>query len=296
LSPSDFTEYVQLLSGNRLDPAGVLRILSPAEQGHLHQSFRTRHPEFFSASREMLQGWHQKQISESSNLRSIEASIFHLQCALKLNSSNQALSEQITRFESCRVPPRQREAPERSLDLSLSYTDSLDSFLDEGFQKIPRGLQSFDGTLFDIRGQIRFPAKVQQIAGSRFSIPLQPISVGQRCSKLHLLHAARDGSAPEGAEVVRWIVHYIDGSQRVWPIQYGIHLRDWTSNREVTLATAAWTGTVTLTNGSSSPRNLFKTTWNNPASELEITHLEFAPGTDLRPQTSVPFVVAITLE
>jgi len=192
------------------------------------------------------------------------------------------------------VPPRDPAASLRLIDLSALYTESFGTPVGMGFNHLPVGVHRLAGTDFDLRGLIELQhADLRPLSvavGDRVSyIPVQ-----QRCARLHFLHGV-NAAAPARTEVARWIVHYADGAQRVWPVRYGEHLRQWllpnSESRDATHATLAWQG-----QGEPASANaamcLYQATWENPQPDVEITHLEFQTG-DAPPQ---PFVLAITAE
>lgn len=128
--------------------------------------------------------------------------------------------------------------------------------------------------------------------------PVAVIQVGLRCRALHFLQATMDDPLVDEAVVVRWLVHYANGSAREWPVVYGRHVRDlwWRPGREpldASEALLAWRGRAAIgdLSGTDGVR-LFKATWTNPQPDLEVARIEFRVG-----ETSMkPLVVGATAE
>ena len=259
-----------------------------------HGQLRREYPESFQVPTAVLTRWHEHEALERPSLARLESSLYHLDRLSQLEPTNSALRENRARLAGLRIPARAPGTSARLLDLTGCYTEAFGRYRATGFAELPRGVQRLGGIEFDLRGLILLrhtetPPGSQPV-GDRVSY----IRVQQRCARLHFLQGL-SSSAPEGVEVARWIMHYADGSQRVWPVRYAEHLREWvipdSKPKEASRATLAW-----HRRGEPTHRNatlcLYDASWENPQPDVEIAHLEFQMG-DSAPQ---PFVLAITAE
>lgn len=191
------------------------------------------------------------------------------------------------------IPARDPQATERQLDLSAWYNCRLDEDPIPGdagntLEELPRGLQTFAGVAWDVRGMVQLGNKDRL---RRFPLAVSGITVGAKCAALHFLHAAEFVQVPPGAEVGRYVVHYADAGRAEVPVGNGRELGDWWGEPAPTLE-AAWRGTGRPARQKKMPLNLFKTTWTNPRPDVAITTLDFvSAGT-----VAAPFVVAISRE
>ena len=293
LPVSVISDYARLADGDTQSSAKLVDLL---------HALHTNHPSLFTVTDDQLRRWHRQQMPAPRSLALLEAGEFHLQRLAKLSPADPWVKQQQTRFQALRIPPRDPATPTNLLDLTSVYTHSLDMPPDQEFQNLPRGIQEFGGTAFDVRGLI-FLEKVESgerpTWGSLSSV--SNLLLARRCRQIHFLQATDRENGKEGEEVARWVIHYADGSVREWPVLYGEHVRDWCWSkkdpREARQAVIAWEGkptpilAVSGNDGVESVR-LYKATWINPQPNVEITHLDFVLGkTRLR-----PFVVAITAE
>jgi hypothetical protein len=177
-----------------------------------------------------------------------------------------------------------------------------DGFLNE----VPRGLQSLGEShrsRFDVRGVIQLyhvgwvsaPA-IETPQGTRWQdVPGVPrsvegILVGQKCSRLHFLHATR-GQESDDTVIGGYILQFADGKREEIPIVYGDDLREWivkNDSNDLRVAKMAWIGT----NAKQGAIRLFCRTWENPHPEIEIQCLDFVS----KMTKCAPFLVAITAE
>ncbi|WPJ95621.1 glycoside hydrolase family 2 TIM barrel-domain containing protein [Coraliomargarita algicola] len=96
------------------------------------------------------------------------------------------------------------------------------------------------------------------------------IVVGKKADTLWFLQAA--GWTPEEprAEVARYIIHYSDGTQVVFPIRYGLEISEWWKPQPLSQAKVAWSGR----NLGQSPIGIYSTPWSNPHPEKEIATID----------------------
>lgn len=194
-----------------------------------------------------------------------------------------------------RIPPRDPRASPNLVDLTPYYNAALgENWMDprdnrDHLGELPTGLQRLAGTEFDIRGLIQVerqcPTHPPRING---------IAVGKSCQRLHFLHAARNAALLEdGLEVGRYVVHFASGEQREIRLLLGRDLVDWhiQPRAEETYMTA-WSGFNPKSRALGKHIRLFKTTWQNPSPDVQITSIDFVascPG-------PCPFLIALTAE
>ncbi len=121
------------------------------------------------------------------------------------------------------------------------------------------------------------------------------IEVGQKCRRLHFLHAAiEDGGVTNGALVGRYVMHLEYGPEHEMPIVQGRDVGDWWEQpgETNTSFSVAWTGTNEESRRAGTKIRLFKSTWVNPQPDLVVRSIDFHA---LHPNAS-PFLVAVTVE
>jgi len=107
-------------------------------------------------------------------------------------------------------------------------------------------------------------------------------------------------SAREKVQIGSYRVHYANGQQSEIPIVYGEDVRDWHQSArddslEASLAVIAWTGwnpRVWEDSATGTSLRLFKSTWQNPMPDVEITQIDFVSAM----KSAAPFLVAISTD
>jgi hypothetical protein len=96
---------------------------------------------------------------------------------------------------------------------------------------------------------------------------------------------------PDGTQVGTFVLNYADQQQHGFPIIYGEDVRDWNvgseRKKQLTRGRIVWTAR----DGKYQFR-LFKTTWENPMPDNEITSIDFVT----KMTAAAPFLIAITVE
>jgi hypothetical protein len=167
---------------------------------------------------------------------------------------------------------------------------------------MPRGIVSFHGTTFDVRGIIQLRRRqsgmeVVHLGWNRIPERVESIPFGQRFGRLHAL-LGTDKPAPEGRTIGWLIWHYADGSQHSCLIDYGRHVRDyWTDHdprTDTSQARLAWEGIDPVPNwgGPRTRLRVYQCYWDNPEPELEVVNFDFVSALT----TSAPFLIAVTVE
>jgi hypothetical protein len=83
------------------------------------------------------------------------------------------------------------------------------------------------------RGQEHDVASPEKVTG---------IAVGQRANKLWFLQAAAWVSNTVGQEIARYVIHYEDGTQSIFPIRNKFEIADWWNPAPLPAAKVGWTG------------------------------------------------------
>jgi hypothetical protein len=197
-------------------------------------------------------------------------------------------------------PPRDTQAKAGELNLTAYYnamlTDSWHGSTNNDLSALPRGLQTFDGVEYDVRGILQMGGK--SATGGRFAPQVNGIPVRQKCQRLHFLHSAAFGSAAdEGKQIGSYVLHYAANQMRLEiPIVYGRDVRDWHTHASEPPAAkelkVAWTGTNAVSKAAGQSIRLFETTWVNVAPDVEIESIDIVSGLT----SAAPIVIAITAE
>ncbi len=196
-----------------------------------------------------------------------------------------------------RFPPRDAKAKGGLLDLTKFYNTALREWLqgqtNEDLGILPKGLQTFGGVEFDVRGVVQVSGKAA--VGRKFPTQVKAIPVRQKCKRLHFLHAVGLATtADEGVQVGSYFIHYTNNPARVEiPVVYGRELRDWHILAQEPAGAkdlvVAWSADRP---GGKGPIRLFKSTWVNLAPDAEIESIDFVSAM----ANPAPFLVAITAE
>jgi tetratricopeptide (TPR) repeat protein len=192
------------------------------------------------------------------------------------------------------IPLRDPGTPARLIDLSAQYNSGLSEFSWPGSLRgddladLPQGVQRMVGVEFDVRGVIRLARNVEKdvLPESVAGIP-----IGQKCRRLHFLHATSSQMA-DGTLIGKYLIHYRNGQEAEIPMVYGEHVRNWClrwdPKTELKKASEAWTGR----NAIAGATRLFKTTWENPNPDDEIATVDFVSLLT----AAGPFLVALSID
>jgi hypothetical protein len=199
-----------------------------------------------------------------------------------------------------RFAARDPKTPEPLLDLTRFYnamlTESWHGRTNNTLAAVPRGLQSFEGVQFDVRGIVQLGSKSDSAA--KYPAQVTGIKVGRKVQHLHFLHAAGFGStADEGQPIGTYVVHFASQNMRLEiPIRYGHEVRNWHTLPGETPAPAdlkiAWKGENPVTKQAGSSIRLFLTTWTNVVPSVPIESIDFVS----RMGTAAPFLIAISTD
>lgn len=197
------------------------------------------------------------------------------------------------------VPPRDIATKPNLIDLSDHFNGSLrEGWLPATFsttaeKNLPMalGVEKFDGVEFDVRGLIQLSGEAIKKADGDFPEQVKGIRIGQKCKRVHVLHAATWAKGVgDSVEIGRLVFHYADGSEREFPIVNGENVRDWVtpSKEDLRRATVVWTGE----NPAKMELRIYKATWENPSPDVEIKSVDYIS----KMTAASPFLIAITTE
>ena len=199
-----------------------------------------------------------------------------------------------------RFPARDPAARKELLDLTPFYNARLDESWHgnkgNDLAALPRGLQTFGGVEFDVRGIVQLASKSP--SSTNYPVVIRGIPVKQKGQRLHFLHAAGFGNlGDEGKQIGSYVVHFTASPMRLEiPIRYGHEVRNWHALPGEPAAPSelkvAWKGQNTLSKSRGRSIRLFLTTWTNVVPELEIESIDCFAGMAV----PAPFLIAISVE
>jgi hypothetical protein len=186
------------------------------------------------------------------------------------------------------------------VDLSKHYNAVLNETWHKGgmsdntLKDLPRGIETLDGTPFDIRGIVQLAGRqAEQELSVQFPKEVTDITVKQKGQRIHFLHGC-GWQSPEGTIIGTYVIHYSNGESRSVPIVYGVDVQDWWRSEEFTSDSKpniVWTG-KNHSAPDGPPIGVCKTTWENPLPDIEIEHIDYRSAM----MNSAPFLIAITVE
>jgi hypothetical protein len=196
--------------------------------------------------------------------------------------------------------PRDTNAPPTLLDLTPFYnamvSESWHGSAGNNLAGLPIGITNFGGVEFDVRGIVQLRSKSP--SSTNFPVEIKGIHVGQKCRRLHFLHAAGFGAAAdEGKQIGSYVVHFATNQMRLEiPITYGQAVRNWHVLRDEPAPgselNVVWTGENAVTKKSNGSLRLFLSTWTNLVPDLEIESIDFVSSMN----NPAPFLIAITVD
>jgi hypothetical protein len=198
------------------------------------------------------------------------------------------------------ITPRSKNASPDLVDLGAYFNTSLDdNWFDHAghnFQEVPKGVQTLDGTPFELRGLIQLAGTMSlKIAGIALPEAVKGIKVGRKAAKVNFLQAC-GFSCPTGTEIGKYVFHYANGETRTAPIVYGKNVLDWWghpgSDPKLPDGKEVWKGNCPSPLSMGFYIHMIRFTWDNPLPDEEIATIDFESDVvDAAPQ-----LMAITLE
>jgi len=315
LPPSDLMNLAQIASGRRVIHRSMgLTALRSRELPDLWKQSHGRCAAYFNLSVTSIQRWREQQLDTAVNAGQWHAALFHLDHldrakgppAERREQRATALfmigkKEEALRVNPGLLPGREARADSNHVDLTAHFNallgEAWQPFAEDRLAKLPRGLQTFDETSFDIRG-------VVQLSGSHFFIEksigyypvrAEEIRVGRPGRRLHFLHGAVCGSTSH-IEIGGYRINYEDGNTEEVPLVYGKNIScSFTGSYEVKPvpeAKIAWHYSEGDDHDGSEELGFYKYTWANPRPDQVIRNISFHS----KDQHPAPFLLAITLE
>ena len=228
------------------------------------------------------------------DISSSELKQAHLQRSVLLERHHRFDEALQDKLRAMGVPGRDPNANAEQLDLDKYYNCGLDEDLHgiagNTFSALPKGLQRLGTIEFDLRGivQLANHGPLEKIRPSQVS----GISAGQKCRRVHFLHATGWGSSiSPGTVIGKYVLHFEGGLTENIDIRYGQDVLDWWGeplrDDKPNPAKVAWSG-----KNDSSAIRLFETDWENPHPDLALMSLDFVSAIG----PGAPFLVAVTLE
>jgi hypothetical protein len=199
------------------------------------------------------------------------------------------------------ITKRSKDATPDMVDLGPYFDTSLDDdwFQHAGhnFQEVPKGVQTLDGTPFELRGLVQLAGTNSlKIAGIACPEAVNGIKVGRKAAKINFLQAC-GFSVPTGTEIGKYVIHYANGETRTVPIVYGKNVLDWWGHpgsdpKLDANAKEVWKGNAPSPASMGFYIHMIRFTWDNPLPDQEIATIDFVSNiTECAPQ-----LMAITLE
>jgi hypothetical protein len=196
--------------------------------------------------------------------------------------------------------PRDPTTPKELLNLTPFYNAGLNESWHGGkgndLAALPKGVQTFSGVDFDVRGIVQLGSKSP--SATNYPTQIKGIPVKQKCQRVCFLHAAGFGApGDEGQQIGTFVVHFATNQMRLEiPIRYGHEVRNWhavagepAAPRELKVA---WKGENAQSKSVGRSIRLFLTTWANVAPGLEVESIDFISAMVV----PAPFLIAVSVE
>jgi len=189
------------------------------------------------------------------------------------------------------------ETEDFTIDLTDFYgkasgTEGDDWFSHPDWKIVPKGLQTFDGIVFDVSGTLLLRSKnMPQLKQAVRGIPIK-----RKCRYIHLLHGLGYGDK-DGVTIAVMEIYYTNGKKREIPIIIGVHVRNWWKEKTETVSTVsdplsdvAWSGQGTYPPPERASVRLFRSTFQNPMPDDPIAHIDFVSGNT----GAIPCIVSLS--
>ncbi|NOS71586.1 MAG: hypothetical protein HOP33_16880 [Verrucomicrobia bacterium] len=202
---------------------------------------------------------------------------------------------------ACDIPRREARDLPNLIDLSAFYNAGFKGNwhgdrADNDLSELPVGIQAMAGTQFDVRGLIQLCG--DRPATSRVPEQIAGVPTLRKCGRVHFLHGVIRGYNPTNTVIGKYVFHYADGTSQERPLVLGKDVLDWWTLPPESTANdgliVAWIGQngKSRDQGGTGTIQLYKTIWENPSPQVELTGIDFISAKEI----SAPFLVAITVE
>ncbi len=195
------------------------------------------------------------------------------------------------------IPLRDSSAPQRLVDLGAYYSHALDDDIHHKpgntLASLPKGLQSIQGTLFDLRGVVQLAAaRSEEITTLTYPPSVVGIPVGVSGHRLHFLHASAWGIEAAPTPIGEYVIHFDGKPVHRIPVVYKENAWDWWESNERPDGSPAWKGQNSRTTERGIQIRLFKLTWENPFPATPIRSIDLVSCL----AGPAPMIVAISVE
>jgi len=106
--------------------------------------------------------------------------------------------------------------------------------------------------------------------GAKLPSEAKGIKIGKKADKLWFLQATGWSPREPNQVVAKYVIHYDDGSETVFPVRFGIEVGDFWVPEPISGAVVAWTGRNLV----HSPVGIFCAEWNNPFPNKNIVGMD----------------------
>jgi RNA polymerase sigma factor (sigma-70 family) len=160
-----------------------------------------------------------------------------------------------------------------------AYYDNASSWHRPGeWEAVPHGHQMFGGVPFEADGLLMLTGQGARYDKKGYRERVERIAVGKRFERLHLLHTAHY-QAKDETPYARLVLHFADGSDAAFQLLYGRHARDWWRSKSESFSTLSDPDSKVVWRGdglakTAWTRRLFKTTFENPKPNEEVTTMD----------------------
>ena len=140
------------------------------------------------------------------------------------------------------------------------------------------GRQVIDGLPFEIGGQVRLSGRTPIAHGERgFPDSVKGIRIGRTFDELCLIHHTNWPDV-DGQAVAYICLNYADGTKYIFPINYGVHVRDWYNLLSYEKETVADADTTICWRHApveyKAPIRIFKSSFVNPSPEKAVETMD----------------------
>ena len=200
------------------------------------------------------------------------------------------------------IPAREEGLSKHLVDLSKHYNASLEeswysplgypNYSGPFFNDFQTGVQTFDGTPYDIRGLVQLNDRTAIDMYYTFPQQVNAIEVGVEGNQIHFLHAAVSEDRP-GTPVALYRIHLSNGDVHDHVVRFGLDIQKMTRNHDSPRPECAvWVAPNSTPFSNETDAQLHQSTWNNPTPEHSIERVDFKIGGS----RAQPFLAAMTVE
>src|SRR4051812_14245557 len=160
------------------------------------------------------------------------------------------------------------------VDLARFYTTPLSDA-----SPLPRGEQTLGGVPFSLGGKVELTGLDAARHGEFRPSEIVGVPVNRKAQRIHVLHGALHGEK-DGTPLANIVFRYKNGETRTNRLSYGIHARDYLTERKARTSVLAdpsssivWEQSIKSTNDIVA--RLYKTELENPLPDQEIASIGF---------------------